>query len=118
MTLSDMTAPSEKDVCLRRIARELDRFVIVLVELELSSSELIQAVPGELPKDALRGLQKLDYLSQCSSALSGLLTRLASDDDIDVEELLQLTRPADLADRLRDLGLEDIDNRGKQAMVF
>lgn len=115
---NDQATQAEIDACLLRISRELDRFVIVLMEIEHSGADLIAHAGAQTPVDALNSMQRIDYLAQCSSAMSGLLAQMATEHGNNLTDAISAIVPTDLADRLRNQGLDDIDNTTSQSAVF
>lgn len=103
---------------LRRISREMDRFMIQLTQIESVAAELIAAHKTRLPEGTSACLQSIDYVSQASMALSMLLTHMADEPDAGTQQLLQDVVPHDLRERLCDKLLEDIDNTANDVEVF
>lgn len=110
--------PAVQPELLPRISRELDRFMIKLMQVETCVSGLIEAHDGTLPQDTSASLQSVDYVIQASVALSMLLTRMSDAPDAQIDELLADVLPTDLRERLYDRLLDDIDNQENNVEVF
>ena len=103
---------------LLRMSREMDRFMVKLMQVEGNVSELIEKHTGELPENITASIQNIDYVSQASAALSMLLTNISQNPEADLNELLRNVQPTDLRDRLNDQLLEDIDNTENNIEIF
>ena len=103
---------------LRRVSREMDRFLVMLTQVEWNVALLIDNHNGALPAGTSDGLQHIDYVSQVSSSLSMLLSCMAEQPEADMDTLLSAVLPKDLRDRLYDCLLEDIDNFTQKIEVF
>ena len=103
---------------LLRMSREMDRFMVKLMQVEGNVSELIEKHAGELPENITASIQNIDYVSQASVALSMLLTNISQNPEAGLEELLSDVQPTDLRERLYDRLLEDIDNTENNIEVF
>lgn len=103
---------------LRRVSREMDRFLVMLTQVEWHVAVLIDNHNGVLPDGATDSLQHIDYVSQVSSSLSMLLSRMAEEPEADIDALLTAVLPKDLRDRLYDRLLGDIDNFTQKIEIF
>ena len=103
---------------LLRMSREMDRFMVKLMQVEGNVSELIETHAGELPEHIAASIQNIDYVSQASVALSMLLTNISQNPDAGLDELLSDLQPTDLRDRLYNRLLEDIDNTENNIEIF
>ena len=103
---------------LLRMSREMDRFLVKLMQVEGNVSELIETHAGELPEHIAASIQNIDYVSQASVALSMLLTNISQNPDAGLDELLSDLQPTDLRDRLYNRLLEDIDNTENNIEIF
>ena len=103
---------------LLRMSREMDRFMVKLIQVEGTVSELIESHQGELPEHTTNSIQNIDYVSQASIALSMLLTKISQGPGADIDELLRDVTPTDLRERLYDRLLDDIDNNKNNIEVF
>lgn len=101
-----------------RISRELDRFVVALMELEGATASLVTSSEANSHKDNLKSLQSIDYLSQCASAMSEIVYQLPRLKHCELQDLIICIKPTDLSDRLNDRGLDDIDNVSAQTELF
>lgn len=106
------------EVYLLRMSRELDRFVVALMRVEHSTVQLLDCAGKDAPRAALASLQSIDYLRQCSSAMSELLTHISHNGADGLAQRLEATRPTDLASRLRNENIDDIDNQAAQTQSF
>lgn len=101
-----------------RISRELDRFVIALMELEGATSNLVTGSNADADRDSLKSLQSIDYLSQCASAMSEIVYQIPRLKHAELQQLIIGIKPTDLSDRLNERGLDDIDNLSEKTEVF
>ena len=108
----------ETSVLLERIAREMDRFSIHLLQIEDLGQQVLNQTSPAQHASVSRSLQSIDYLSQASVAISGLLSQMARSDAIGVTSMLQAGTPTDLHRRLQDLDVEDIDNTTDDSCKF
>ena len=113
-----LTASTVHSELLLRMSREMDRFMVKLMQVEGNVSELIEKHAGELPENITASIQNIDYVSQASVALSMLLTNISQNPEAGLEELLSDVQPTDLRERLYDRLLEDIDNTENNIEVF
>lgn len=113
-----LTASTVHSELLLRMSREMDRFMVKLMQVEGKVSELIEKHAGELPENITASIQNIDYVSQASVALSMLLTNISQNPEAGLEELLSDVQPTDLRERLYDRLLEDIDNTENNIEVF
>lgn len=108
----------DRDELLARLSRELDRFPILLAQIEAATSRLMGESTLELPQDLKRCLQSIDYLSQASVAISATLDGIQHTNDENFSDVLETMTPTDLRERLLDRGLDDIDNTTSQVTFF
>ena len=113
-----LTASTVHSELLLRMSREMDRFMVKLMQVEGNVSELIEKHAGELPENITASIQNIDYVSQASVALSMLLTNISQNPEAGLDELLSDVQPTDLRERLYDRLLEDIDNTENNIEVF
>ena len=83
-----LTASTVHSELLLRMSREMDRFMVKLMQVEGNVSELIEKHAGELPENITASIQNIDYVSQASVALSMLLTNISQNPEAGLEELL------------------------------
>ena len=114
----DVLPTTDDDVLLSRISRELDRFFVILMQIEAATEELLPHAPSETRRNTARVLQNIDYLSQVSSALSLVLNDLANHRTEDLQTRLDSLVPTDLRSRLLDQDLDDIDNANQKSCFF
>lgn len=114
---TDLSGIDEKYL-ISRVSRELDRFFVVLAQIEAASEELLSHAPPATRRKTDRALQNIDYLSQVSSALSLVLDDLANQRHMDLQTRLNSLVPTDLKNRLLDQDLEDIDNADQKSCFF
>ena len=113
-----LTASTVHSELLLRMSREMDRFMVKLMQVEGNVSELIEKHTVELPENIAASIQNIDYVSQASVALSMLLTNISQNPEAGLDELLSDVQPTDLRERLYDRLLEDIDNTENNIEVF
>jgi len=105
-------------ILLRRISRELDRFLVQLTQIEAVTSDIVANLSDEMQAESARCLQSIDYISQTSMSLSLLLTTMSEEPTAQMPELLKNVSPNDLRNRLLDLLLDDIDNTENNVEFF
>lgn len=111
--------PIDRNVLLQRVARELDRFAVLTANIDAFAVQSIRDDGVKrIDAEVSKALQSIDYLAQASSALSQILTELARNSDGDVDLFLSRLAPTDLAMRLMDQNLDDIDNAGQSNEYF
>ena len=108
----------EDSQLIARVSRELDRFFVVLTQIEATTGELLPYTSSDTRQNASRVLQNIDYLSQVSSALSLVLDDLANQRSDDLQTRLDTLVPTDLRNRLLDQDLDDIDNNSQSSCFF
>ena len=103
---------------LARMSREMDRFPVMLAQVEAEVSEIIAKNPESITKQTSAVLQTIDYMAQASAGISDLLVQVGKSPSSDLTGLVERVVPGDLSNRLLNTGLDDIDNTKRKIELF
>lgn len=105
-------------VVIKRVSRELDRFTVLLTQIEMTVSEIVENAKDELGSETSVCLQSIDEICQVSYALSALLQKMSKRGAETDEDIVADVFPSDLRARLLDRNIDDVDNTMRSIEYF